>query len=680
MPGDYEAPLTPTVPGDYTFHLTGTIHGQAIDETATSSDSTFDSAVEATAIEFPTKLPSLSEVVTRLDRIDSRLAASPGPGALLECLARATGRAVQWTRRQPRKRRHHRRSWSASSWAGSGPSSGWCLSGSTSAHAGGHSTVSGTRIGWATLATGFALVAALALAGPALAHALPQSSDPAAGATLATPPTQVTITFGERPDPKLSTIRVLDTSGKPVTSGPTAVASDNALALTVPLGPLPIGVYTVAWRTVSAVDGHEAAGSFSFGVGVAPTAPNAATAGAAEVQSSSSSPAGVLSRFLLYVGLIGLFGAGFVGSAVHPRPPRSIVRLAAGAWLLSAVGVVGVIAVQLADSGADLGTFMGSALGGLVAGRLAVAAGSGIVVGVLFARGARANRLAFAVVALGAAGGMLADVVAGHAAAGDLANLQVVAQWVHILAVGSWVGGLAALLLSVRGSVAEEKTVAVRRFSRWAGFALAAIAATGLLRAIQEVGTLDALVSSDFGRVVIAKSVLFGALALLGATNHFISVPAAARDLGLLRRIGRVEMAVGAVVLLLTGLLVNLAPPSSQAAAPTAPHPASAVIVDGHDFGTSVKVRLEATPGAAGFNTFRATVTDYDTGAPVAADHVTLRFSIAARSDVGGSRLDLAPSGPGSSPRRAATCRSRAPGRSRRSSPVAPRRSRSRCN
>lgn len=81
VPGDYEVPLTPTVPGDYTFHLTGAIHGQAIDETATSSDSTFDSAVEATDIEFPTKLPSLSEVVTRLDRIDSRLAASPGPGA-----------------------------------------------------------------------------------------------------------------------------------------------------------------------------------------------------------------------------------------------------------------------------------------------------------------------------------------------------------------------------------------------------------------------------------------------------------------------------------------------------------------------------------------------------------------------------------------------------------------------
>ena len=79
--GDYEAPLTPTAPGDYTFHLTGSIHGQAVDETATSSDATFNSAVEATDIQFPNKLPSLTEMTTSLDRITARLAASPSPAA-----------------------------------------------------------------------------------------------------------------------------------------------------------------------------------------------------------------------------------------------------------------------------------------------------------------------------------------------------------------------------------------------------------------------------------------------------------------------------------------------------------------------------------------------------------------------------------------------------------------------
>ena len=51
---------------------------------------------------------------------------------------------------------------------------------------------------------------------PAGAHALLVSSDPAAGATVATSPPQVTLTFTEPPDPKLSTVHVLNETGTPV--------------------------------------------------------------------------------------------------------------------------------------------------------------------------------------------------------------------------------------------------------------------------------------------------------------------------------------------------------------------------------------------------------------------------------------------------------------------------------
>jgi hypothetical protein len=78
--GDYEAALIPTAPGDYTFHLMGSIDGTAVDETATSSDSTFNSVVDSTGIQFPNQLPALTDVITRLDRIDARLAALPSPG------------------------------------------------------------------------------------------------------------------------------------------------------------------------------------------------------------------------------------------------------------------------------------------------------------------------------------------------------------------------------------------------------------------------------------------------------------------------------------------------------------------------------------------------------------------------------------------------------------------------
>ncbi len=80
-PGDYEAPLIPTSPGPYTFHLTGTVHGHAVDFTATSSDQTFDTVQDPSAIQFPTKLPSLTEIVTRLDRIDARIAGTSPTGS-----------------------------------------------------------------------------------------------------------------------------------------------------------------------------------------------------------------------------------------------------------------------------------------------------------------------------------------------------------------------------------------------------------------------------------------------------------------------------------------------------------------------------------------------------------------------------------------------------------------------
>ena len=65
--------LIPTLPGDYTFHLTGTVHGQPVDETATSSDSTFDSVQEPTAIQFPNQVPSGADLATRIQSVDSRV-------------------------------------------------------------------------------------------------------------------------------------------------------------------------------------------------------------------------------------------------------------------------------------------------------------------------------------------------------------------------------------------------------------------------------------------------------------------------------------------------------------------------------------------------------------------------------------------------------------------------------
>ena len=509
-------------------------------------------------------------------------------------------------------------------------------------------------VGAAVRSTILAVFALVILAGVAYAHALPQSSDPSPGASLAQAPAQVSIVFGERPDPKLSSINVLDTTGTAVTSGPTVVAHGNEAELVVPLKPLPTGVYTVAWRTVSAVDGHVAAGSFAFGVGGAE--PSASATGAEPSASTSSAgptPAAIAGRWLMYLSLVALLGAALFAAVVTPGVGTISRRLVPGAWLVALAGTVAVVAAQLSDAGVGLSDAFGTSFGPVIVERFVPLGVAGLAIAVLLARPAT-TRSALVVAALGAAGAMLADVLASHAAAGALPILGVAVQWLHILAVGAWLGGLGGLLLAVRGEAGDATARTARRFAYLATAGIATVGATGLLRAIAEVGTLDNLVSTDFGRLVIAKTALLGLLAMLGALNHFVNVPAAGRRLGGLRRAGSVELVVGATVLVLSASLVNLAPPveaggGNGSAQPASPAPTAApLVVAGNDFGTSVRLSLTVSPGTAGFNTFTARATDFDSGAPVPATSITLRFSIPARSDIGESRLELVSAGDGS--------------------------------
>ncbi len=80
--GQYDAAIQPTAPGDYTFHITGAIHGTAVDITAATSAETFDTVKGTSDLEFPVKLPTITEISTHLDRLDARVATtgtSAGP-------------------------------------------------------------------------------------------------------------------------------------------------------------------------------------------------------------------------------------------------------------------------------------------------------------------------------------------------------------------------------------------------------------------------------------------------------------------------------------------------------------------------------------------------------------------------------------------------------------------------
>ena len=75
-PGEYQAPLIPTRAGTYTFRFVGTVNGEQVDQSFTSSDTTFDSPQAPADVEFPVKDPSRADLGDRVERLDPRIAAA----------------------------------------------------------------------------------------------------------------------------------------------------------------------------------------------------------------------------------------------------------------------------------------------------------------------------------------------------------------------------------------------------------------------------------------------------------------------------------------------------------------------------------------------------------------------------------------------------------------------------
>lgn len=489
-----------------------------------------------------------------------------------------------------------------------------------------------------------------ALGGPVGAHALLAASSPADGSSVERAPSEVLLTFTEAPDPGLTAIRVLDATGARVDTGRTEAVAGQPTKVRVPLGEIARGTYTVTWRTTSTSDGHTTIGSVAFGVGVA--APEPAGGQARATGARPPSPAAIAGRWLFYVGVMLLLGAGVVGVAVVARPATMSVWALNGAWAAAAVGLALTISDQRITARASLADLLDSSTGHKLAAQA-------LLVGLTWVAvcwaSLRPRRASLAAVGAGAAATMFARALSGHADASSVPWFTVPVQWAHLVAVGAWVGGLVWLLIALRCGDPGRGRGLARRFSAIALVMVGLVAVSGTLRAVAEVGAWGRLLHTSFGRTLLVKVGLFGVLVALGALSRFRYVAAAATargvrgdaggqgdggGLGGLGRTVRAEVLVGAVVLGATAVLAGL-PPSTSVAAASKFQRATAVTIDASDYATSVRVRLVVSPGAAGANRFDATVVDYDTRKPVAADALALRLQHRDRPDIAPATIDL---------------------------------------
>lgn len=147
---------------------------------------------------------------------------------------------------------------------------------------------------------------------------------------------------------------------------------------------------------------------------------------------------------------------------------------------------------------------------------------------------------------------------------------------IHVFAASMWIGTLFVLVVAglatfLSGAVtASERgpliAVLVNRFSTIALWSAGVLVLSGLTTAYLHLGELSALWTSVYGRTLIAKLSVVACVIALGAYNNQRLKPSlGSEEAGSrLRRSASLEIAIAAVVLGITAVLVNLPVPAEQ--------------------------------------------------------------------------------------------------------------------
>lgn len=394
------------------------------------------------------------------------------------------------------------------------------------------------------------------------------------------------------------------------------------------------------------------------------------------------------------IGLQGAYASGLsLGDAVDPSVIRNELGERTGQlWLLrllllSLVAAAGALHLRRVTGAAA--TAPRVALGTRATDLSAAADDSALAAGV---RPRTPEDVLYVAAVLGLA--VLATAsLTGHATTGDLVPLAVVVDLAHLSAISVWLGGLVLLvgvLLRRRAGAPAEPTEVARvagHFSSVAFGAVVVIVATGVLQSWRQVRGLEALTDTTFGRLLLVKAALFAAIIVAAAFSrswvrgHLARAAAPSADVALngaddppatqeteaaerdtpaergtlapstprdeavptgretgavyrcLRRSVGAEVALAAVVLAVTAVLVNAAP------AETAYGGGGGGTFSTELHGSHVFVTATVDPAAVGVSTVDLRITSHD-GTPLDPEEATASFSLPER-DLGPLDLTL---------------------------------------
>lgn len=430
----------------------------------------------------------------------------------------------------------------------------------------------------------------LGTASAAQAHAELVTSAPAPGQSVDELAT-LTFDFTEPVQLLPASLQLLDADGEPVNVFPSVrVVGDSVTATFDP--PLPAGAYFAVWRVIS-LDSHPVEGTLPFGV-QAP-APGSAletssgSFGLAALRSAATGAA--LIATLLLAGALVVRRWALRDSAMADRVIHLVRRPRQVALVATAV-LVPVQAALLLDASLWSGLAPSSILtlaGTPVGQSLLLRVLALVAVGTFLVRAQHAA-------ALGAGAAALATfAISGHTRGSETAFTLTSSDLVHLAAGAVWLGGIVVLADALRRRGAPERprvvADAVGRFSGLAAVSLVAVTLSGAQLADGIVRATGPLGASAYGRALIIKTSIVAVLVAIGAYNRVVLVEAVSRasrplvaggatadalpmprlartrtatsrdPWGSLRTTLRAEAAAFAVILLVTGALVDLTPP-----------------------------------------------------------------------------------------------------------------------
>ncbi|MEZ4615441.1 MAG: copper resistance protein CopC [Caldilineaceae bacterium] len=392
----------------------------------------------------------------------------------------------------------------------------------------------------------------------AFAHAEIIRAEPADGAELAESPATMTLWFNETIVEHFSSVQVLDLQNQSV-SGVTIQADPAERDLLyVMLPTLAPGGYTVFWKVLSDSDGHLSQGFTTLTIG-----PDAVSRHSAAMPAGAETPVPVeaLLRWLNYLLLTSLIGAlamlrWVVASVRTQSSPGAIlaqhqlrrrvrwlaVGCAAGAFLLG-FGILGwqVTRTQVDTTvGAGVSTQLWFLLSQTQWGifwlvRQGLLLFLTVALWVLATLPKEPDALWPWLLIYGRAVDLaIVQALTGHAGSASHAWVLVLgAATVHLLAAGVWMGGLLTLFLifwptrdRIQSLSPGWRPIVWPAFTRAAVVSVGLLFASGLYRMGQQVASVDALLTTRYGQLLISKGLLVVVVGICGLANALVVHPA----------------------------------------------------------------------------------------------------------------------------------------------------------